>query len=144
MKITEENILEEAQKENLEVLKSEFVDQVKDNDGNTPLHELAWRGKVEVLIHPSVDKVKDNNGNTPLHWLAKEGKIEVLNHPSVDQVKNNYGWTPLHELAWNGKITEEYIKEKYPWFQVGKRKVDLKLITEILNTPQSIRFIKED
>jgi ankyrin repeat protein len=140
MKITSENILEEANKGNLEVLKSDLVDQVKDDYGWTPLHRLAWKGKAEVLKHPSVDQVKDTWERTPLHVLASEGKLEVLKHPSVDQVKNKHGWTPLHILAWKGKVTKQHLKVKYPWFKV-KGEITEELITEILSTPNSLRFI---
>jgi hypothetical protein len=145
MEITSENILEEASKGNLEVLKSDLVDQVEDNFGWTPLHFLASKGKMEVLKHPSVDKVKNKMGRTPLHCLASEGKLEVLKHPSVDQVKNKHGWTPLHILAWKGKVTKQHLKVKYPWFKVkGEVVINEELIDEILNTPNSLRFILGD
>jgi hypothetical protein len=145
MKITSENILEEAKNGNLEVLKSDLVDQVKDNYGRTPLHRLAWKGKVEVLHHPSVDKVKDNLGWTPLHELAINGKVEVLKHQSVDKVRDNEGWTPLHDLAWEGIVTQQHIKEKYPWLKVNYEVVlNEELITKILATPNSLRFILGD
>ena len=116
MKITEENILSEAEIGNLEVLK-----------------------------HPSVDKIKDDEGWTPLHWLALNAEVGVLDHPSVDKVRNNEGATPLHELAGNGKVTKKWLKEKYPWFKFKKvMMVDTELIGEILSTPQSIKFILKE
>ncbi len=76
---------------------------------------------------------------------SKIGNLEVLNHPSVDKVKDIHGWTPLHRLAWKGKAKLKDLKQKYPWFQFKKsQKVTDKLITKILITPQSVRFIKED
>ena len=112
MKITDDNILVEAEK-----------------------------GNLDILEHPSVDKVVNKFGATPLHYLAWKGKIEVLEHPSVDKVVNQYGETPLHSLAWQGKVPRKWIKEKYPWFKLGRRKITDEIITEILNTSYAERFI---
>jgi len=143
MKITKENIIDEAEKSNLEVLKSDLVDTVKNKDSWTPLHILAWEGVKDVLHHPSVDKVKDNNGWTPLHVLARYGVKDVLHHPSVDNVKDNSGRTPLHILARFGRLTKEDLRKKYPWYK--KEIKDLKdAVNEIINTPDSIKFILED
>ncbi len=113
--ITKENIFNEIVKGNyLEVLKSDLVDTVKDHDGDTPLHWLAWKG------------VKD-----------------VLDHPSVDKVKTNYGQTPLYYLAWRDLLTIEDLRKEYPWYK--KEIKDIKeAVEEILNTPDSVRFILED
>ncbi len=172
--ITKENIWDEIKKKNyLEVLKSDFVDQVKEGRGDSPLHRLARYGVKDVLNHPSVDKVKDKNGNTPLHFLAYNGEKEVLNHPSVDKVKNHYGGrtplhfsaykgvkdildhpsvdkvkdhygkTPLHDLAYNSHLTIEDLRKKYPWYK--KEIKDIReAVNEIVNTPTSIKFILED
>ena len=143
MKITDKNILVEAEKGNLDVLEHTSVDKVVDESGRTPLHSLAWAGCVQVLNHPSVDKVVDLDGRTPLHYLAWEGKVEVLEHPSVDKAVDNYGWTPLHRLASAGEVPRKWIVEKYPWFKIGRRKITEKLVTEILNTSYAERFILE-
>ncbi len=143
--ITKENIWKEAKKNNLEVLKSDMVDKVKDNDGETPLHWFARNGvKVkEVLNHSSVDKVKDKYGETPLHELAGEGIRAALDHPSIDKVKDNAGWTPLHELAFWGHITKEDLRERFPWYKKEIKDM-LKAVKEIVNTPTSVKFILED
>jgi len=173
--ITKENIFNEIEKKNyLEVLKSDLVDKVKDNDGRTPLHDLAKYVR-EVLEHPSVDKVKDVDGWTPLHLLANRRVKGVLKHPSVDKVKNYYGWTPLHLLAYRkvkevlnhpsvdivkdhsgetplhflaryGYLTKEDLRKKYPWYKKEIKEIkDLEeAVNEIINTPVSIRFILED
>jgi len=143
MIITKENIFEEAKRCNLEVLKSDLVNKVKDNDGETPLHILAHRGVKEVLDHPSVDLVKDDDGNTPLHFLACDGVKEVLDHPSVDQVKNRYGWTPLQELDFWGYLTKEDLRKRFPWYKKEIKDVH-KAVKEIVDTPTSVRFILED
>lgn len=156
MEITKENILAKAHKGNLKVLESNWVDNVKDTVGWTPLHYLAWNGRVEILKHPSVDQVRDNLGMTPLHRLAGNGKVEVLNHPSVDKVKDNDGWTPLHWLVWNGydlawreyvtgKVTKKYLKEKYPWYPFSEGcKVTWDLIEDILSTSNGEHFVLEN
>ncbi len=112
--ITKDNIINEARKRNLEVLKSDLVDTVKDDAGWTPLHELAYRGVKEVLNHPSVDQVKDNDGRTPLHWLAL-----------------------------TGPLTKKDLRKKYPWYKKEIRSV-YNAVEEIVNTPTSVKFILED
>ncbi len=144
MKITEENIWDEIKKKNyLKVLNSDLVDKVKDNDGETPLHELAWNGIKDVLDYPSVDQVKDNYSKTPLHILAWNGVKEVLNHPSVDKVKNQNGDTPLHILAYRGYLTQEDLKKRFPWYKKEIKNIWI-AVNEIMNTPKSIQFILED
>jgi len=114
MRITKENIFEEAKKSNLEVLKSDLVDQVKDKEGWTPLHILACF------------RVKD-----------------VFDHPSVDKVKDPWGWTPLHQLAWNGHLTKEDLRKKYLWYNKEIKDIR-EAVREIVNTPVSVKFILED
>jgi len=143
MIITEENIFEEAKRCNLEVLKSDLVNKVKNQHSWTPLHELALKGVKEILSHPSVGKVKNSYGSTPLHWLARYGAKEVLSHPSVDKVKNKYGDTPLHILAWRDILTKKDLRKKYPWYKKEIKDI-LKAVKEIVNTPTSVRFILED
>jgi len=144
MKITDKNILELARSGEKAVLNHPCVDKVKDVYRWTPLHLLARSGCIEVLKHPSVDKVKDNWGRTPLHLLARSGEKAVLNHPSVDKVKNMFGSTPLHRLAMSGELYVRDLKSKYPWINYREdEEVTEEMITEILNTPNSIRFAAE-
>ena len=135
------DLFELAEKGDLSILNHPSVDKIKDNWEKTPLHYLADLGKVEVLQHSSVNIVKDSYGWTPLHHLANQGKVEVLQHSSVDTVKDNRGSTPLHYLAWRGRVTKEHIKKLYPWY-ICKGEITKDTITEILNTPYSVRFIK--
>jgi len=115
MIITKENIWDEIEKKNyLEVLKSDLVDKVKNEDGWTPLHYLAW------------NEVK-----------------EAFSHPSVDQVKNSYGSTPLHILAFKNHITKKDLRKKYPWYKKEIKNIE-EAVKKILNTPDSVRFILED
>jgi len=97
----------------------------------------------EVLKNNLVDKVKDDEGWTPLHWLAYDGVKDVLNHPSVDKVKDNLGRTPLHFLAYKKHVTVEDLRKKYPWYKKEIKNI-LKAVKEIVNTPDSIKFILED
>jgi len=141
MKITKENIFEEAKKGNIEVLNHKDISIVKNEHGCTPLHFLSEKGKVEALNHKDISVVKDMDDETPLHWLAQEGKAEILKHKDVSVVKDNNGWTPLHDLARVGKVPRKYIKDTFPWFKIGKRKITHELITEILETNNSCKFI---
>ena len=188
MKITVYNIFPEADKGNVDVLNSQYVDKIKDTSMQTPLHIIACKSG-EVLKHPSVDKVLDNGLNTPLHNLACRMLIkESWEHPSFATVKNYMGWTPLHCACWGGDYElldhsyimrvfddenrtplhifaregsygYELIKKKFSWFdfeyhekkQLEKlkrkeltEKRRMKIITELVNTPNSVRFIKEN
>jgi len=76
--------------------------------------------------------------------LASYGEVGVLNHPSVDKVKNDYGYTPLHILALRGGLkARDSIRQKYSWFDFpDETVVTTDTITNILNTPKSIQFVK--
>jgi len=75
--------------------------------------------------------------------IAYDGVKAVFDHPSVDKVKNSYDETPLYYLALNDHLTKEDLRKKYPWYK--KEIKDIKeAITEIVNTPDSVRFILED
>jgi len=103
----------------------------------------AWKSNLEILKNDLVDKVKNNGGETPLHALARGGVKEVLSHPSVDKVKNNKGYTPLHYLAWKNKITKKELKKRFPWYKKEIKNV-YKAVEKIIDTPTSIQFILED
>ena len=124
-----------------EILKHPSVAVVKGGHGRTPLHILAKLGWVETLKHPMVDKVKDADGYTPIQLLALAGKIEVLDHPLAETFKDSFGFTFLHILADQGSITKEWLEKRYPWFEVGNRKIDSSLIFELLATPPAVKFI---
>ncbi len=101
------------------------------------------RCNLEVLKNDLVNKVKDNYGNTPLHFLAMEGVKDVLSHPSVDKVKDRRGQTPLHILAYKNCLTKKDLREKYPWYKKEIKNIEV-AVDEIVNTPKSIQFILED
>jgi len=139
--INKKNIFEEALKGNLVVLNHKDVSVIKDCEGETPLHYLARKEKVEVLKHKDVSVVKDNEGWTPLHFLARNGEVGVLNHEDMSVVKDISGRTPLHYLSMWKKVPRKCIKDNFPWFKLGKRKITEELITEILETNNACKFI---
>jgi ankyrin repeat protein len=80
------------------------VDAQDDLQGNTALHEAAWKGysqTIEVLMKYKANAyIKNKGGFTPLHLACQQGhnesaRILLLNKCKPD-VKNNYGDTPLH------------------------------------------------
>ncbi|XP_043717468.1 acyl-CoA-binding domain-containing protein 1-like [Telopea speciosissima] len=84
---------------------------LKDSDGQTPLHWAVDRGHlniVELLVSRNADvNAKDNEGQTPLHYAAvcdREAIAEYLvKHNAGIDVKDNDGYTPsdLCESNWS-------------------------------------------
>jgi len=80
---------------------------VKDSDGQTPLHIAARVDGVEMarllLAHGANVNANDNQGKTPLFAAARKGSkpmIELLTANGADiNARNNDGWTPLHLVA---------------------------------------------
>ena len=80
---------------------------VKDSDGQTPLHIAARVDSVEMarllLAHGANVNANDNQGKTPLFAAARKGSremVELLIARGADiNVRNNEGWTPLHLVA---------------------------------------------
>lgn len=72
-----------------------------------------------------------------------EGYLAILDSEYVDKAKNEYGDTPLHILAKLNMVPKWFIKKRYPWYKLKRNtNVSVEIINEILNTPQSIQFIK--
>ncbi|KAF4333741.1 hypothetical protein FBEOM_12447 [Fusarium beomiforme] len=82
---------------------------IRDNNGNTPLHHIAGRGEFETLMSytnvPGVDiNARDCKGWTPLHaaaasiWFDGDKKAAILVEKGADvNYRNNEGRTPLDE-----------------------------------------------
>ena len=131
-----------------------MVDKVFDDLRRTPLHFLAQKGKLRLITHPSIACIPDNRGFTPLHYLAlnvskcnAEKLKKFLNHPDIDKVKNVQGDTPLHLLTEFRRniVKSSHLKEKYPWYPNEiKEPIWSGTITQILDYPNSYRFILED
>jgi len=80
---------------------------------------------------------------TPLHTLARHGVKEVLTHLLVDKARGKNSWTPLHELAYGKHITKEDLKKRFPWYKKEIKDIEI-VVDEIVNTPDSVRFILDD
>jgi len=151
--MTERYIWQEAKNGNPKIIKHPLCDILRDGNGWTPLHYLAYRGVEEILEHPSVGLVKECHAQlTPLHLLAQSysnltinSLKKIIEHPLIDKVTDKCNLTPLHSLTfYDNFITSEWLKKKYPWFELGNRKIDFELIDEILNTQNACKFILED
>ena len=89
------------------------VNMLKVDNGETPLHLAAYRGRVEVvrvlLEHGANLGAQDNQGRIPLQQAVFQEAVEVirvlLEHGSHHVgVKDNQGRTPLHYAVAHGKV----------------------------------------
>lgn len=68
---------------------------IKNDNGDTPLHFLAYKRKIWIIGYvDSALRLQNNQGLTPLHILARLGVQEVITHPFSTTVYDNDGRTP--------------------------------------------------
>ncbi|MGE5293929.1 MAG: ankyrin repeat domain-containing protein, partial [Solirubrobacterales bacterium] len=86
---------------------------VRDRDGQSPVHEAAWAddgAMAELLLdHGAKINVKDRNGDTPAHVAAVNGYADLLDllmsRGANAEAKNDQGLTPL-DIARSGASLE--------------------------------------
>ncbi len=146
MKITKDNIWEEASKGNLDVLKSPLFDTLKTPEGGTILHALAVhfyfnKGSKKLLKEVFQHHIRIT-GFKLLYARDKKVLKEVLQHPLIDKLKDYDGWTPLHFLVDSNMVTKKWMKNKYPWYN-GIEELTPELLTKLLNSSNIEKFIFE-
>ena len=92
---------------NLLLRSGALIDSQDELQGNTPLHEAAWKGfrqTAEVLMkHKANPYIKNKSGFSALHLACQQGhngsaRVLLMSRCKPD-LKNNYGDTPLHTAA---------------------------------------------
>ncbi len=84
----------------------------RSNEGTTPLHNAAGRGRVELarylLQHGADPNARNNEGITPLFWLRGDSVQAMaqllLEHGSRVDIRDNENSTPLHTAASTGSV----------------------------------------
>ncbi|XRB04323.1 hypothetical protein NFJ02_20g42740 [Pycnococcus provasolii] len=87
--------------------------QVKNTDGDLPLHFAAYKASIDVIdklleAYPKGAQVKNNDGNLSLHYaLDRSASVDVIGkllaaYPGGAQVKNTDGDLPLHWAVYKG------------------------------------------
>lgn len=92
------------------LLKRGVNPNIRDKDGQTPLHNAAYLGHVAVakllLEHGADIHARDNANWTPLHDAASGGHVDVvkllLEHGADPNIKDKNGNTLLHWAAYKG------------------------------------------
>lgn len=84
------------------------------NEGNTPLHNAAWKADEDVIMallrNGAHVNATNNLGSTPLHLAAttgdRESVLALLTNGANPNARNNEGLTPLQSL---------YNQSQYTW-----------------------------
>jgi len=160
---------EKKNKDLLTILKHPEIETLKSSTGNTPLHILGFYGIFEILDHIGTYQAFNDACCTPLHYLAtfysdyrnrqsivypnyfKRNTCIFLNLPEIETLKDKEENTPLHEFVRvfdNFNIDKKIriylrkkFKEKYFWFDVGKKRITQETVTEIIKCSKAERFV---
>jgi hypothetical protein len=85
---------------------------VKDVNGSTPLHYVAWKGHIEIvrllLQNGAEVNMKSDGGSTPLRLAAIQGHVDIL-HLLVKngadlEAQDNDGMRALHYATFTGHL----------------------------------------
>ena len=97
-----------------EFSKSLYDPDIKDNDGETPLHKATRLNKwenVEILIKigSNINEISENNSkSTPLHLATLAGAVNIIkvliNRKADLNMKEGNGFTPLHLSVLNSEL----------------------------------------
>ena len=91
---------------------AELLATVKDNDGETPLHDAAWRGHLDQIPGVTAEflaTVKNNHNDTPVRFAAQYGHLDQIPGVTAEllaTVKDNAGETPLHDATQYGYLAQ--------------------------------------
>ena len=83
---------------------------IKDDNGNTPMHVAALKNQVEISAYLKTNyqttNITNDSGFTPLHYAAESGHTEVVKilYESQCNPRNVWGNTPLHYAASEGHL----------------------------------------
>ena len=88
---------------------------VKNREGNTPLHLVVYRGELDIaefLVSNGADvNAKNNDGWTPLHRVKNLSTAKFLVSKGADvNAKNKWGWTPRDAATeWRYTTVADYL-----------------------------------
>jgi ankyrin repeat protein len=95
--------------------------KIQDEDGDTPLHSMAWAGNSElstIMLASGADfDAQANCGSTPLFYASQYDHAEVveilLKHGAGVNTQNKEGNTPLHRASYEGHEAVAKVLLKY-------------------------------
>ena len=133
------------------ILEIEDLCDLKNKEGETPLHTIASLGHLPILGYEGIENIESPEFNThgsPMTLLyrnALSGIDTLLRHPSVLKDYETHG-TPVEELSRNKKIRPTVKTLKEYGFRIENKwhpskKLDIGVVKDILSVPNSIKFI---